>query len=166
MTTRRNLIGSLIGLATAGVASRAFAQAPAAIGEIRVDLSELRAKGWGSPPLGVIDASLRSGLRSAFAGRLGGGPALVVRITAVQLSGFAGGPGGGARFGNGFGGQNDYMDGELLLVGRGGSIISRQPLLNAMPSQISAAWWDEKGELKRLAALSSSYAYWARRQLG
>jgi hypothetical protein len=169
MTSRRHFIASLAGLAVAGAAGRAVAQG-AAIGDIRVDVSPLRAKGWGGTPLGVIDQSLRAGLRQAFADRIGrGGPLLVVRIDAVQLSSYAGGPDGrtGTRYGGGSTAMSDYMDGELLLVGRGNAILSRTPLLNAFPSAHSGGHWAiEGGELRRLEALATAYARWARWKLG
>lgn len=165
MTTRRALLASLAGLAVFAGTARAQGRS---IGEIRVDLSALRAGGWGSPPIQVIDSALRRSLQQAFADRLGGGPTLIVRVTAIQLAGF---PGlsfnrGGNRGGGGSGGDVDYMDGELILAGRGNTIISRQPLLSTNPAATSGGWWQEDGELRRLAALASGYGYWARRQLG
>lgn len=165
MTTRRAALASLAGLAVFAGTAKAQGRS---IGEIRVDLSALRAGGWGSPPMQVIDSSLRRSLQEAFADRLGGGPTLIVRVTAIQLAGF---PGlsfnrGSSRGGGGSGGDLDYMDGELILAGRGNTIIARQPLLSTNPAGTAGAWWREDGELRRLAALASGYGYWARRQLG
>ncbi|MET0604892.1 MAG: hypothetical protein ABWZ80_00400 [Beijerinckiaceae bacterium] len=167
MTTRRNLIASIAGLAATAVAQRAQAQG-AAISDVRVDVSPLRAKGWGGAPLGVIDQNLRAGLRQAFADRIGqGGPLLVVRIDAVSLSGYAGGldSGGRGSFGGGPSAMVDYMDGELVMVGRGNAILSRTPLLSTYPSSISGPWFAPDIDLRRLASLSTSYARWARWKL-
>lgn len=166
MISRRAFTASLIATgAAAALGAPALAQSPG-IGDIRVDLSPLRAKGWGGAPLGVVDSTLRNGLRAAFADRMGGGAVLIVRIDAIQMSGAGGGPAGRGRLSGGsIGGQTDYMEGELLLVGRGASVVAREPMLSAL-APTGTSWWSPDEELRRLANLASSYAYWARRKLG
>lgn len=161
MTTRRAMVASLVSAAalTPLTVRSALAQS---VGDIRIDLSALRGDGWGRQALAVIDASLRRALGAPT----GGGPTLIVRVTSVKLGAFAGANGGngGRRQDEG---TNDYMEGELIVAGRGNAILSRQPLLSALdPSGSGAAWWSNTNELRRLDALATSYGYWARRRAG
>ena len=165
MLSRRSFVlaATAAALAPSALFSQAFAQGRA-VGDIKVDLSRLRASGWAGQPLSVIDASLRRALAAAF-GPGGGGPTLIVRVTKVTL-GVNTGSGAGDR-GRAMGeSTSDYMEGELVLVGRNGSVIAQQPLLNALNSNSSGNWWSETNELNRLSALATSYGYWAKRQLG
>ncbi|ACA17791.1 conserved hypothetical protein [Methylobacterium sp. 4-46] len=129
---------------------------------VRVDVETLRARGLG----GFADAvarDLQGALARSLADRLGGpGPVLVVRVSGVSLTAFAGG--GGRRAGRAT--DTDYLDGEALVVGRGGEVLARHPQLSAVPASSGGAWYDPDSERRRVTALAEHYAWWLRRGLG
>ncbi|MDP4023939.1 hypothetical protein Q8W71_15010 [Methylobacterium sp. NEAU 140] len=129
---------------------------------VRVDVQPLLAKGGGLQAE-ALAADLTEALRKSFAGRIGGrGPGLVVVISSLSLRPYVGS--GGGRFGLGST-QNDYMEGEALLVGRGGQVLGRHRQLTATPSSYGGAWYDPQFEERRLAAISDIYAQWLARDL-
>jgi hypothetical protein len=152
----------LLGLAATALAGPALAQG-ASFSRVSVDVDPLRRLGLGTYAA-FVGASLTQELRRAFAGRLGvrGAPDLVVRISSVQLSSFAGDGGGGRWFSGG--GSSDYMDGEALIV-RGREVLKRHPQLSALPSSYAGPWYQPDGERKRTAALCEHYASWLARAL-
>lgn len=126
-----------------------------------VDVGPLRALGLG-PYADSVAAALRSELARAFADRMGPGPRLVVRITAVTMPSYVGGGSGRFSFS---GTPNDYMDGEAVLVGPRGQVLARHPQLSALPANSGGAWYSPGAEDRRLAALAAHYAGWLRRDL-
>ncbi len=168
MLHRRSFFLAAATLAPAFVSQSAQAQG-AAISAIRVDVAPLARRGWSGPTLAAFERALQGALRSAFAGRMSpAGPTLVVRIDSVALAAYAGADAVAGRGIGGGGGasQNDSIDGELLLVGSGNAVLSRKPLLAVLPSFTSASWRSPDGEVRRVTALASAYAEWARRALG
>jgi hypothetical protein len=171
-TTRRALtpLGAILALGGALLpAASALAQlggAPAArYAAVVVDVEALRAKGLG-PFAEALRGDLQAAMRAAFADRIGPGPRLVVRITGVSLNAYAGSdarPGGGRGWGGGM--NNDYLEGEALVVGRDGAILQRHPQLSASPASSGGAWYNPASERRRLAALAEHYAGWLRRAL-
>ena len=160
MPTRRTVCGVL---AAASIAARTPAPAGDAprFSGIAVDVGPLRAKGLG-PYADSVGTALQGELVRAFADRMGPGPRLVVRITAITLPSYVGG--GYGRFG--FGGTpNDYMDGEAVILGPRGQVLTRHPQLSALPSNSGGAWYGPGVEDRRLAALAAHYAGWLRRDL-
>jgi hypothetical protein len=154
----------LFALGASALAAPAQAQAQA-YSRITADASRLRELGLG-PYAREIEANLARSLARAFAGRTGvrGAPALLVRITGVQLSSYAGGEGGdGFRFGGG-GSSSDYMDGEALVLD-GRRVLSRHPQLATLPSSSGGAWYGPQNEQRRTAALCDHYAGWLARAL-
>ena len=151
----------------AGSAGSALAQyAPAAVPQrfssVAVDVDRLHALGLG-PYAEFVRSALLAETRRAFADRIGrGGPRLVVRITGVHLSSFAGG--GGDRHGGGI--HSDSLDGEALVVGPRGEILARYPQLSATPAGSASAWYDPQSEKKRTLYLAQHYASWLRRTIG
>ena len=132
--------------------------------DIRVDVRPLIAQGNGLQAE-ALRADLTAALRRSFAGRLGGrGPVLVVLVRGLSLPPYAGAQGGG-RGGLGGGNQTDYLDGEALLVGRGGEVLGRHPQLTATPSSYGGPWYDPVSERRRVTAVANIYAEWLRRQL-
>ena len=163
--TRRTLlagIGALGAGAGAASAQPVATAAPGRFSSVAVDIEILRARGAG--PLGeLLRAALLQETRRAFADRLGGpGPTLVVRITSLWLNPYAGG--GSGRRGGG-GGENDYLDGEALIVGRRGEIFARYPQLSALPASSGGAWYDPESERRRIIALAQHYGWWLRRTI-
>jgi hypothetical protein len=153
------------GAAIAAAASPALARA-SAYARISVDVSPLRRRGLG-PYADLVQRDLQAALARAFAGRVGAGAgaALVVRITAVQLSAFANPPTGRVdRFGGGGMSENDYMEGEALVMS-GGRLTLRHPQLAVLPASSGGAWYVDGFELRRTAALCDAYAQWLARSL-
>ena len=148
----------------AGLAPDRFPPAPGGrFGAVRVDVRPLLARGAG-PQAEALRADLTAALRRSFADRLGGpGPILVVRITGLSLRAYAGGDTGRGGFGGGM--QNDYLEGEALLVDRRGAVLGRHPQLAAMPSSYGGAWYEPGSERRRVAAIADIYAQWLRREL-
>lgn len=158
----RRLLIALLTLAGASVGPAA-AQAPASYSAVTVDVAALRAKGLG-PLADIIRGDLTEALRRAFADRTGTGPRLVVRITGLSMNAYAGPEG---RTGQGFGGgmNNDYLEGEALVVDGRGGILLRHPQLSVSPASSGGAWYDPASERRRVGALALHYAQWLRRAL-
>jgi hypothetical protein len=164
---------ALLRLGTGGMASAAAlmtgadlqAQPTPVYGRLTVDVSRLQELGLGRYA-GFVRSNLAAVLQRAFAGRLGarGAPALVVRVTSVQLSAWAGSEGGSRRFGGGGGSSTDYMDGEALVVS-GREVLRRHPQLSALNASSGGPWYGADNELKRTVALCEHYAAWLARAL-
>ncbi len=162
--SRRAVLTGAAALAAAA-ATPAFAQA-SAFSRITVDVSPLRERGLGDYAT-VVQRNLQQSLASAFAGRNGGrgAPALVVRVTAISLSAFAGSRTGSAsRFGGGGTTENDYMEGEAIVVS-GSRIVLRHPQLAVLPATGGGPWYVAGNELRRTAALCDAYAQWLARSV-
>ncbi len=165
----------LLGAAALGVAapggSAVWAQVvplPARFSSVAVDVGPLRALGLDTYAEFVRRALLAEAQR-AFADRLGGpGPALVVRITGLSLNSYAGSGQGTSGRGRSVGGgsDNDYLDGEALIVGPRGAVLARHPQLSVVPASSGGAWYDPQSEQRRIVALAQHYAAWLRRTLG
>jgi hypothetical protein len=159
MLTRRVVLGAALGAATLPAATQAQA---AAYARFRIDVSRFRANGAGGYA-DTVRANLDAAMRRHFAGRIGGrGPELVVRITQVQLTAFAGSGGGGRKFSSG-GGGTDYMEGDALVLS-GRTVVRQHPQLLALPPS-GAAWYLADNELRRTAHLCDVYAQWLARAL-
>ena len=85
-------------------------------------------------------------------------------VRGFSLRPYAGGNNSG-RSGFGGGSQNDYLDGEALLVARDGAILGRHPQLTATPSSFGGAWYDPQSERRRVTAIADIYADWLVRNL-
>jgi hypothetical protein len=138
-------------------------QAPAArYAGVTVDVARLRALGLG-PTADVLGSNLQAAMRAAFADRTGPGPRLVVRITGLSLNAYTGSDRSGGSTGSGT--NNDYLEGEALVVGSRGEILARHPQLLALPASFGGAWYTEGFDRRRLAVLADYYAQWLRRAL-
>ncbi|CAM3037120.1 MULTISPECIES: hypothetical protein [Methylobacterium] len=134
----------------------------ATFSDVRVDVRPLRDKGAGLQA-DALAADLNAALRKTFAGRIGGGgPRLVVVVTALSLRPYVG---GGALRGRGGNFETDYLEGEALLVGRNGQVLGRHPQMTATPSSYGGAWYAPDFEARRLAAIADIYAQWLARDL-
>jgi hypothetical protein len=165
--SRRSFLLGSAALASLGFAGPSLAQvAPAAaqrFSGVAVDVGRLHALGLGAYAEYVRSALLAE-TRRAFADRLGGpGPRLVVRITGIYLASYSGG--GSGRFG-GSSTHTDSLEGEALIVGRGGEVIARYPQLSATSAASGGAWYDPASEHRRLVNLTQHYAAWLRRRIG
>lgn len=150
----------LLGLAAVSAAipfarffsTEAFAQSGRTVSRIVVDTGPLEARG-ARGAAAVIGQQLRASLPKEFAGRIGRGPVLTVRIHTVLLSHFAG---GGTDFS---GVPSDYLEGELI-VGQ-----ERIPLQVSVSADSGGAWYVPGFEERRLRALADGFASWARRRV-
>lgn len=163
--TRRSLIAAAAMIAASGPA--AFAR-PASYSGVSVDVSDLRRLGLG-PYAEFVRAQMTRAMQASFAGRLGarGAPTLVVRVSGVTLSGFAGASsgGGGSRDSAGSGNEaNDYLEGDALVM-NGSNVVQRYPQLVTLPSSSGGATYLPNNEQKRTAALCDAYASWLARAL-
>ena len=61
--------------------------------------------------------------------------------------------------------QNDYMEGDALLVAAKGQVLGRHHQLTATPSSYGGAWYAPDFEERRLAAIADIYAQWLAREL-
>lgn len=171
------LVAGVLSLGSAGLAvGPAEAQplppgAPAAFppvpggrfADVRVDVRPLLARGAGFEAE-ALRTDLTAALRRSFRDRIGGaGPVLVVRITGLSLRDYVGGSTSRGGFGGGM--QNDYLEGEALLVDRRGAVLGRHPQLTAKPSSYGGAWYEPGSERRRVAAIADIYAQWLRREL-
>ncbi|NNM73083.1 hypothetical protein [Enterovirga aerilata] len=158
---RRAMVAGLVAAAASGPS--ALAQAgPPRFSAVIVDVGPLHARRLG-PFADFLRSALQAELARAFADRLGGGrgaPRLVVRIDGISMPSYVGRE-GGRFFGGGI--QNDYLEGEALVVAPNGQILARHPQLSALPSNSGGAWYDERSEQRRVLALAAHYAGWLRR---
>ena len=152
------------GLAAAWCAGPAVAQdVPARYSAIQVDVGPLYAKGLG-PYAGAVRATLGRALATEFGPAVGGRSArLVVRIDAISLRSYVG-PGRSGIFGTNS--QTDYLEGEALVIGPRGEVVSRLPQLSAVPSSSGGAYYLPDAEERRLFALTAHFAGWLKRRLG
>ncbi|WP_375463264.1 hypothetical protein [uncultured Methylobacterium sp.] len=135
------------------------------LADVRVDVRPLVALGAGAQAE-ALRADLTTALRSRFGDRIGGRAlSLVVLIRGFSLRPYAGGESGGGRSGLSGGTQNDYLDGEALLVARDGAVLGRHPQLTATPASLGGAWYDPASERRRVTAIADIYAAWLRRNL-
>lgn len=172
-TARARSLGAVLGLAALAcavvlgpVSGAEQGFGGARFSGIRVDVRPLLAQGGGLQAQ-ALRADLLASLQRSFADRLGGrGPTLVVLVRSLSLTPYAGSQGGGRSAGGGGGAtQTDYLDGEALLVGRGGEVLARHPQLSATPASFGGAWYDPLSERRRIAAIADHYAQWLRRTL-
>lgn len=168
LTRRSALAASGAALACASV-GRAWSQPFGGSGRERfssvvADVSVLRSRDIGLTA-DLLQQVLTAELRKEFAGRLGRlggpGPRLLVRITGVSLNAYAGS--GTGRWGLGSGTNNDYLEGEALVVGRRGEILARYPQLSAVPASSGGAWYLPDSEQRRVVALAQHFAGWLTR---
>jgi hypothetical protein len=132
---------------------------------VAVDVGPLHARGLDGYAE-YVRQSLTSELRRAFADRMGPGPRLVVRVTGVSLTAYAGhGQGLGRSGKGGGGGSNDYLEGDALAVDSRGQIIGAHHQVSATPASFGGPWYDGASEQKRTAFLAYHYAQWLRRQI-
>ena len=132
---------------------------------IRVDVRPLLATGLGVYAEGVR-GELQAALARAFADRVGGpGPTLVVRVTGLSLNPYAGSETRGGR-GGGNATNTDYLEGEALVIDRGGTVLLRHPQLSATNASSGGAWYDPASERRRVSYIAGHYAAWLKRGLG
>jgi hypothetical protein len=160
MRTDMNRRAFLLGLAAVSAAlpfarffsTEAFAERGRSVSRIVVDMSPLEARGVRGAAA-VIGQQLRASLPKEFAGRIGQGPVLTVRIHTVLLAHYSGGN-------EDFGGiPSDYMTGELVVGGE------RIPLEVSVSADSGGTWYVPGFEERRLRALADGFASWARQRV-
>jgi Fatty acid hydroxylase superfamily len=163
--SRRALLGGLAASALPMAAQAQYGGIPAGtrFSSIAVDVGPLFERRLG-PYAEYVRQSLTSELRRAFADRMGPGPRLVVRVTGVSLSSYAGHGRAASGWGSA-GGINDYLEGDALALDSRGQIIGAHHQVSATPSSMGGPWYDPASEQKRTAFLAYHYAQWLRRQI-
>lgn len=127
-----------------------------------VDIDRLRSSG-----LGPVADWLRSAMTDELSNAFATGAAhrkLIVRLTSLTLSSYVGRGSRGGR-GSGGGGDTDYLEGEILIVGARGEIVGRYPQLLALPSSSGGAWYQPDNERERIVNLARAYVYWLARTI-
>lgn len=146
-------------------AAPAAAQAPA-IGDIRVDVAPLRAKGVGTYA-DLLKATLERALAEALAGRRArGGARLTVVLERFELRGYGSGERDDRAFGFGAPGglSADELSGEAVLTADG-RVLARTPLRVALPPDQSGPWHTPGFEQRRAVNLARAYARWLAQRL-
>ena len=148
--------------AETGTVAQPTSIGPGPYSAVAVDVGPLRARGFG-PFAEVVRRTLQDELAQAFADRIApGAPRLVVRVTALSQNPYVGGEN---RLGVGEAIANDYLEGEAMVLGRRGEVLSRLPQLSVLPANSGGAWYDPESEGRRVAAIARHYAGWLRRRL-
>ena len=147
-------------------AAPALAQARAVrFRSVSVDTSPIAQRGATSYAR-AVSLYLTSSMRRIFAGRidpsLRDAPTLVARVESVTLSANVGGSNGG--FGPTSGGNNDNLDGAGLLIGPGGGVQARYPILSVLDAEAAGPWYGPDADAHRLEALCDHFAAWLRRK--
>ena len=163
MTTRRHFLAFALGatalapFATAPV----FAQA-VPIGSIQVVFTPNVMHAWGSAHTALVKAELESTLAELLGPSLrrGAGTRLVIAVSSIWFSDFAGGGGGGKpRDG---GGGNDYLESTATLYDRSGRELGSWPI-RSTEGVGGSAWYLPDIDQRRLKALARNNAYWVKR---
>ncbi len=142
----------------------AFAQAPIRFRAVKVDVGPLR-ESAGDPTAAWVAESLTPALAQALGHHLApgdrNGAILVARIGALYLGPSSGGP-------NWFGRGQDTIEGDLIVRGPRGGVVSETPLRaissyypNAVDQPLFERW-----NRSRVDALAQAFAGWVPRQLG
>ncbi|WP_349368641.1 hypothetical protein [Salinarimonas sp.] len=162
----RALLVAALAIVASGVALPAAAQPAPAIGQIRVDVSPLRAKGVGNYA-DLLQVALGRALEAQFAGRRArGGATLTVVLDRFELRGYGSGGQDDWIFGFGApGGMSaDELAGDAFLT-VDGQVIASTPLRVALPPGQSGPWYAESFEQRRAVNLAEAYASWLARRL-
>lgn len=117
-----------------------------------IDVLPLRAQGL-EGEAEVIRSALWAELYRRLSGHFGSaGPVLIVRVTAVSLRHMD-------AFGTGAGtAKNDYLQGEILMLGKRYQVLARFPHVSVLPASYGHAWYGPGPEQRRILALSEHFA--------
>ena len=163
LPSRRHLVGSLLALSAATPLSAQTAPAPTRFSRLVVDVDRLRALGLGRFAE-FVRAAAADEAAKVFADRIGpGGATLVVRLTGLSMRSYTG---SSSLKGSSGMGENDFLEGEALILGPGGAVLARKPQLLPLPASSGGAWYAEDGERRRAEIISRTYVEWVRRTLG
>ena len=163
LPSRRLLVAGLLALSAATPLSAQTAPAPTRFSRVVVDVDKLKALGLGRFAEFVRSAAADEAAK-VFADRIGpGGATLVVRLTALSMRSYTG---SSSLKGSSGMGENDYLEGEALILGPGGAVLARKPQLLPLPASYGGAWYVEDGERRRAEIISRYYVQWLRRTLG
>jgi hypothetical protein len=159
---RRTVLSGLAALAATPLAAQGFPPG-ARFSRVVVDVDRLKALGLG-PYAEYVRQAAADEARQVFADRIGpGGGTLVVRLTSLSMRSYTGSS--SVRGSSGMG-ENDYLEGEALLLGPGGAVIGRKPQLLPLAASSGGAWYGPDNERRRAEIISRYYVQWLRRTLG
>ncbi len=160
--TRRAAMTAVCAMALTPAA--ALAQAPLKFRAVKVDVGPLR-QSAGDPTAAWVAESLTPALAQSLAPYLApgdrNGATLTARIGAVYLGPSGGGP-------NPFGRGQDTIEGDLIVSGPRGGVVSDVPLraiASYWPNAVDQTLW-ERWNRDRIDALARAFAGWTPRQLG
>ncbi len=160
--TRRAALTAVGGIALAPAA--ALAQTALKFRTVKVDVGPLRASA-GDPTAAWVAESLAPALAQSLAPYLApgdrNGATLIARIGNVYLGPSDGGP-------NPWGRGQDTIEGDLIVSGPRGSVVSDIPLraiASYWPDAVDQVLW-ERWNRDRIDALARAFAGWTPRQLG
>jgi hypothetical protein len=162
--TRRALLCAAAALLIA-TPKTALARTPGPFGRIIVDVTPLEAKGMGGYAR-VVKAAVETAAATSFAGAVAPGgrglPTLIIQVSGLSLSAYAGSSG---VWPNSGGVSSDYMEGRLITQ-VGGKTVATIPMLSALPASSGGAWYAPDNDQRRLLALAQHFTWWSRRKLG
>ncbi len=152
-------------LPPAAAAARPRAATPPAAG-IVVDVSRLRELGLG-PTAELVQVSVARELAGGISGPIAGGR-ILVRITGLSINSFAGSETGGGGGGGGGGGASggtsyDYLEGDLLVLGARGEVLSQRHQVSSTPSSSGGPYYLPGSERRRVEVISRNFADWLKR---
>ena len=160
--SRRSILAGLAALAATPLAAQTVPPGTR-FSRIVVDVDRLKALGLG-PFAEYVRMAAADEARQVFADRIGpGGATLVVRLTGLSMRSYTG---SSSIRGSGGLGENDYLEGEALILGPGGVVVARKPQLLPLAASSGGAWYREDGERRRVEIISRYYVQWLRRTLG
>jgi hypothetical protein len=172
MRSRRAVVAGLAAIAVLGAAGCVSARntplpsglaSSLVISSIRVDVSQLRAKGLG-PWSDLIQQAMADQLQREFAGRMGRGGAVVsVVMEGVTLESYVGG--GGSDFPGDAESTNDYLEGDAFVLSGRGTVLAKYHILLALPASTAGAWYLPNIDERRLVSLSQNFARWVKRDI-
>jgi hypothetical protein len=157
--SRRSLLATGLGASALLLAGQAEAAGLA----VRLDMSRIAASGGDHP---LLRAVLQQEYGRAFAGSYSGaGQTVLVRVKSVYFSSGGGGRGRGGARGDA-GGDTDYLDADVQLIGARGQVLASYSILSPVPVGGSGAMiWSPEQDRLRLTALARHNAGWARRYI-
>lgn len=166
MTTRRHFLAFALGATALAPfsATPVLAQAEP-IGSIQVVFTPTVLHAWSSAHTALVRAELESTLAELLGPSLrrGAGTRLVIVISSIWFSDFAGGGGGAGKPRDG-GSGNDYLESTATLYDRSGRELGSWPIRSTEGTG-GGAWYLPDVDQRRLKALARNNAYWVKRYL-
>ncbi len=155
--SRRNILlgtGAALLAGMAALPATALPRAPEhSYSAVVVDVNFLRDRGYGIQA-DWVEKDLVRALKRQFNHRLvRNAPRLLVELKGVSLGDYAGGDKS----------VSDFLEGDVLVVDKGGKVEKRQPILLALSPMTAGAWYLQDIDRRRITALCDTFASWVDR---